>query len=103
MSYASMSTGQERMAGAQHTPEYRALIRALVELRAQHRLSQTDLAVRLGRNRSYIAKVELCERRLDVIELCVWLSALNVEASEFIRVHCSNLPARMPEASGPQT
>lgn len=86
------------MAGAQHTSQYRALIRALVELRAQESLSQTDLAVRLGRNRSYIAKVELCERRLDIVEFCVWLNALNVDPPEFIRIHCSDLPARMPEA-----
>jgi len=58
------------MAGAQHTKEYKAVVTALVKLRSERGLSQTDLAQLLGRHRSYVAKVEICERRLDIVEFC---------------------------------
>lgn len=85
------------MAGTQHTKEYRALMTALVDLRGKRGLSQTDLATRLARNRSYIAKVELSERRLDIIEFCVWLRALETDPAEFVRSHLSDLPSEIPD------
>lgn len=90
------------MAGAQHTKEYRAVVRALVELRAERGLSQTNLASLLGRNRSYVAKVEICERRLDVVELCIWVSALKFDPAEFVRVNLSDLPTVIPDSSTPR-
>ncbi|SEQ66680.1 hypothetical protein SAMN04488092_110120 [Thalassovita taeanensis] len=79
------------MAGAQHTKEYKAVVTALVELRSERGLSQTDLAHLLGRNRSFIAKVEICERRLDVVEFCTWVNALSFDPAEFIRIHLLGL------------
>lgn len=89
------------MAGTQHTKEYRAVIRTLVNLRGKRGLSQTDLATRLARNRSYIAKVELCERRLDIVEFCIWVNALETDPAELIRSHLSNLPGEIPGSSTP--
>jgi transcriptional regulator with XRE-family HTH domain len=86
------------MAGAQHTKEYRAMVRALVDLRSKSGLSQTDLASRLARNRSYIAKVEICERRLDIIEFCLWVNALGFDPAEFVRCHLSDLPTEIPDS-----
>ncbi len=86
------------MAGTQHTAEYRALVRALVEMRHRKGLSQTNLAERVGRNRSFIAKVEVCERRLDVVEFCIWVAALEEDPSEFVRNCLSDLPSRMPRS-----
>ncbi|OWY06781.1 hypothetical protein B6V76_03060 [Thioclava sp. IC9] len=82
------------MAGTLHTKEYRAVVKALVELRAERGLSQTDLANLLERNRSYVAKVEICERRLDIIEFCIWVHALGCDPAEYVRKHLCNLPKR---------
>lgn len=87
------------MAGTQHTREYKAVIKALVELRGQRGLSQTDLASLLGRDRSYIAKVEIGERRLDIVEFCIWVKALKFDAADFVRFHLSDLPTQIPKVS----
>ena len=88
------------MAGTQHTKEYREVTRALVDLRVQRGLSQKNLAACLGKPPSYVAKVELCERRLDIIEFCIWLNALNSDPAEFMQNHLSKLPRKIPESSG---
>ncbi|MFD2741146.1 helix-turn-helix domain-containing protein [Sulfitobacter aestuarii] len=76
------------------------MTRALVELRVQRGLSQKNLAACLGKPPSYVAKVELCERRLDIIEFCIWLNALNFDPAEFIQNHLPKLPRKIPESSG---
>ena len=47
-------------------------------------MTQVELAQRLGKPQSYVSKVEILERRLDVIELMDWLNALNTDLSSFI-------------------
>jgi len=84
------------MAGTQHTDEYRSLIHSLVDTRHKKGISQTDLAKVLRKNRSFIAKVELCERRLDVIEFCIWVRALGENPSDFIRLKITELPKEIP-------
>ena len=60
-----------------HTPEYAALIRVLVETRKESGLTQQDVADRLGKPQSYIAKLEGGERRLDVVEFAALANALH--------------------------
>ena len=57
------------MAGSTHSPRYRVFRRRLVEAREACGLSQRDVARRLRRPPSFIAKVEIGERRLDALEL----------------------------------
>lgn len=45
---------------------------------------QVELAQLLGKPQSYVSKVEILERRLDVIELIDWLKILEVELANFI-------------------
>ncbi len=47
-------------------------------------MTQVELALRLGKPQSYVSKVEILERRLDVIELCDWLNAIHVKITDFI-------------------
>ncbi len=56
------------MTGSIHTEEYQDLIGLLIEARIDAGLTQQELADSLGKPQSYIAKVEGCERRLDIIE-----------------------------------
>ena len=81
------------MAGAVRTEAYRALLAALVNLRGDVGLSQADLAERLGKPPSYVAKYELGERRLDVIELLVLLKTLGADHAEVL----SQLEAVLPD------
>lgn len=57
-------------------PVYRQLLVQLREMRAQKKLTQADLAQRLGRPQSFVAKTEAGERKLDVLEFVVYLKAL---------------------------
>ena len=47
---------------------HRTLIEILVEARGRSGLTQRDLAARLKRPHSFIARIEAGERRVDVIE-----------------------------------
>ena len=67
-----------------HDPRYQDLIQKLIELRESKNVTQVELAQRLGKPQSYVSKVEILERRLDVIELCDWLNAINIKMTDFI-------------------
>lgn len=85
------------MAGTLHTAEYHRLVKAMVDARLSVGISQASIASRLGRPSSFVAKVELCERRLDVIEFFIWVSALTDNPSEFVKTHLSDLPKQIPK------
>ncbi len=50
------------------TPLYDLLRARLVEVRKSAGLTRRDLAARLGRERSFVARVEGGERRVDLVE-----------------------------------
>lgn len=50
-------------------PEYRLIVARLIEARQNAGLSQAAAANAIGKPPSYIAKVELCERRMDILEM----------------------------------
>ncbi len=60
-----------------------ALLRVLVQLRAEAALNQTALADRLGITQSEVSKFERGERALDVLRLRAWLRALGIELTPF--------------------
>lgn len=52
-----------------HDERYQQFVGLLVERRKASGLSQQRIADALGWNQSIVAKIETCQRRLDVIEL----------------------------------
>ncbi len=50
------------------TDAYTRAVARLVELRKEANLTQTQLAVRLGKSQQWISYIEQHERRLDIIE-----------------------------------
>jgi len=72
------------MPGSLGTPRYNALMVKLVELRKQSGMTQSQLAKRLGKPQSFIAKYEGGERRLDVIEFVDVVKALGGSAGKLI-------------------
>jgi ribosome-binding protein aMBF1 (putative translation factor) len=72
--FGGMSTGK-----ALRSREHRRLCTALAEARAQVGLTQRELAARLRRPHSYVAKIEGGERRIDVIEFIELARALRMD------------------------
>lgn len=63
------------MAKTLRTPQHIFLCEQLKNTRLGAGLTQMDLAERLGKPQSYVAKVETHERRLDVVEFVRWMEA----------------------------
>ncbi|MHB1109666.1 MAG: helix-turn-helix domain-containing protein [Devosia sp.] len=59
-----------------HSPEHQALRELLIAARKSAGLTQEQVAQRLGRPQSFVAKYEGGERRLDVIEFMAVTRAL---------------------------
>lgn len=77
------------------SPDYRALIGALVRQRQELSVSQRELARRLGKPPSFINKIELLERRLDLLEFIAIAEALEQEPGVMLKVLRASLPARV--------
>ncbi|WP_185715769.1 MULTISPECIES: helix-turn-helix domain-containing protein [unclassified Burkholderia] len=67
-----------------NTPQYRALLDRLIAARKASGLSQADLAARLGRPQSFIAKIEIGERRIDVVEFLELARILGVSPASVL-------------------
>jgi transcriptional regulator with XRE-family HTH domain len=76
------------------TEEYRALVELLREARQAAGLTQTDLAQALGQSQSFVSKMEVGERRLDVIQLRTVCQALGTTLGAFV--------TQLEERLGPQ-
>ena len=72
--------------------DYRTLIEVLAALRQELGISQRELARRIGKPPSFINKIELIERRLDVLEFIVIAEALGRRPDALIRALRTNLP-----------
>ena len=61
---------------------YRAAITAIVKERTAVGVSQRELARRLGKPASFVNKIELLERRLDILEFVLIARALGLRPDE---------------------
>lgn len=62
-----------------HDAFRRQLLEAMIAARKAAGIRQIDLAAKLGKPQSYVAKVEGRERRLDVGEYVAWMQALGMD------------------------
>jgi transcriptional regulator with XRE-family HTH domain len=62
-----------------HSDDYRTLTGILLKARKQAGLTQQDVADRLGKPQSYVAKVEGAERRIDLIEFIALSRAIGAD------------------------
>ncbi len=81
-----------------HAEGYVRFLRELRRAREERGISQSDLAKAMGEHQTYVSKVETGVRRLDVVELQRWLSALQLSLTEFAPVldHAPGVHHLMP-------
>ena len=70
---------------------HKAMWTFLVQKRKKAGLSQYEVAERLGRWQSYVARVESGQRRLDLMELLDFADALEFDVRELVR-HVARVP-----------
>lgn len=77
------------------SPDYRALIDALIRQRQELSVSQRELARRLGKPPSFINKIELLERRIDLLEFIAVAEALDQKADALLLAIRTSLPDKV--------
>jgi transcriptional regulator with XRE-family HTH domain len=73
------------MSRSQHSARYKRFCVLLVEARQAKGLTQAEVARRLGKPQSFVAKYEGGERRLDVVEFLEIVDVLGVRAVRLLR------------------
>lgn len=68
-----------------YTREYQQMLALLRAKGTAAEISQVELARRLDWTQADVSKCETGVRRLDVIELRLWLRALGCELADFVR------------------
>jgi transcriptional regulator with XRE-family HTH domain len=66
------------------SPEYRAAIEVLIDARKRAKLTQQQVADRLGKPQSFVAKTEGGERRLDIAEFIALAEALEQDPRQLV-------------------
>jgi len=67
-----------------YSKEYSLFLEQLRKAREEKGLTQTDVAQSLGQTQSFVSKVERGERRIDIVELRAFCSAIGVAFPTFI-------------------
>lgn len=88
--------GKGRQPGAwQSSTAYKAILRAVIEARKAAGLSQMELADRLKKPQSWVGKIEIKERRLDIAEFIAISRALGLDEADFLRSIAGQLHKRL--------
>ena len=66
------------------SPDYRAAVATLRAAREAQKLSQREVARRLGKPVSFLNKIELLERRIDILEFVQVCRALGIQPGEMM-------------------
>lgn len=77
-----------------HSPESMKLAAALAQMRADAGLTQRELARKLKTSPSTVAKVEIGERRLDLVEFCWWCQAIGLDPAKTAKTVVERIASR---------
>jgi transcriptional regulator with XRE-family HTH domain len=80
-----------------HREENRLLAELLLELRREEGLTQVELAQRLGNAQSFVSDVESGSRRLDLVQLLDYCSALDATLTSMVKRFEVQIRARVPK------
>lgn len=79
-----------------YSHDYSSFLDQLRKAREEKSLTQAQVAERLQQTQSFVSKIERGERRLDVVELRAYCSAIEISFTEFI----SDLNSRFLDSQG---
>lgn len=68
-----------------YAAKYQLFLEELKDLREQARLSQMELADRMGVGQDLISRCEAGRRRVDVFELALWTHACGATLEDFVK------------------
>lgn len=68
-----------------YDPAYRSMVANLRAARLRRRLRQEDVAIKLGVTRTWVAKVEMCEICLDILQMVHLAHVYGLRAYELVR------------------
>jgi transcriptional regulator with XRE-family HTH domain len=68
-----------------NTPRHELVKAALIAQRKAKRMTQADVAEKLGKHQSYIAKIEGGERRIDVVELVDVAEIIDLDVGSLLK------------------
>jgi transcriptional regulator with XRE-family HTH domain len=77
------------------SPSYQMALEQLIEARKAKGLTQRDVAARLSKPPSFVAKIEVGERRIDVIEFIAMARAIGVAEMELLQNLALALPRKL--------
>lgn len=86
--------GKRQTEKSKFTREYRIVLQLLRDARIKSRVTQVQLAERLGMTQSHLSKVERGEARIDIVQLRRLLSAIGVSLPEFVELFEARLGSR---------
>ncbi|HDS1136303.1 XRE family transcriptional regulator [Stenotrophomonas maltophilia] len=72
------------MAQSTHNRDYQLLLAVLKAARKRARVTQSELAERLGNTQTFVSKCERGERRIDAVELVEFAEAMGVDPQELL-------------------
>lgn len=81
--------------------EYAVAWALLKSARLAAKLSQRDLAAKLGRTQTFVADVELGRRRADILQLYEWTHACGITLAAYahqVEATLDSLPKHLPSA-----
>lgn len=81
------------MSKSAFTDAHRILVNAIAQMREEHGLQQVELAARLGKNQSYISRIEGGQRRVDVVEFYAIARAIGIDPIDWFNAIVKNFPA----------
>ncbi len=68
-----------------YSAKYTQFRKQLIGARKAAGMTQSDLALRLGKKQSHVSKYERAERRLDIVEFLEIAEILGIDVIDFVR------------------
>lgn len=81
------------MPKSQFSAGYKAFLEVLIQARKEAGLTQTDVAMRIGRKQGHISIIETGVRRLDLIEFCAIAKVMGYDPNTLFARITKALPA----------